>query len=422
MIISIHRGFLAYKNSKPRLRTGIEDVKHPPIHPDTDYNQVVRLNSCGFPGKEREIMPDPRCEKLADVLVNYSVSVEPGDWVVITGEALTAPLIRAVYARVLQAGGHPSTLISTPGLGNTFFEHAGEEQLKYVSPITKIAYQEADALISLMGTVNTRSLSGVAPEKYSQSQAARGELMKTFMQRSAEGSLQWVGTMFPCQAYAQEAEMSLDAYEDFVYCATFADREDPVAEWQAMHARQQTVVDWLQGKQRLTAKGPHVDLEMSIEGRSFENSDGRKNMPDGEIFTGPVEDSVQGWIEFTYPAMYMGREVEDVRLVFTDGKVVEASANKNEDVLLNQLEVDEGARYVGEFAIGTNDGIRIFTKNMLFDEKMAGTLHLALGASIKETGGKNDSAIHWDMLCDMTEDSEIRVDGELLYKNGAFMI
>ena len=211
-------------------------------------------------------------------------------------------------------------------------------------------------------------------------------------------------------------------YADFVYSATFADREDPVAEWEGFHKRQQVIVDCLERKKELTAQGPHLELTMSIEDRLFVNSDGKKNMPDGEVFTGPVEDSVNGWIEFTYPAIYMGREVEDVRLEFKDGKVVKASATKNEATLLSQLEVDAGARYVGEFAIGTNDGITQFTKNMLFDEKMGGTVHMALGASIQETLGKNESAIHWDMLCDMTEDSEIRADGELLYKDGKFVI
>jgi aminopeptidase len=367
-------------------------------------------------------MKDPRLAKLADVLVNYSVAVKPGDWVIIQGDSLTEPLIKEIYEQVLLAGGRPNTLLSAAGLGEIFYKHANEDQLTWISPFSKMVYEEADVVISLMGTENTRSLTGVDPQKMGQAQAARGALFQTFMKRSAEGTVRWVGTMFPCNAQAQEADMSLSEYEDFVFGATFTDREDPVAEWRKFHDRQQVVVDWLKGKKQLTAKGPHVDLSMSIEGRLFENSDGKKNMPDGEVFTGPVEDSVNGWIEFTYPAIYMGREVEDVRLVFEDGKVVEASASKNEQTLLSQLEVDAGARYVGEFAIGTNYGIQNFTKNMLFDEKIGGTIHLALGASIRETLGQNESAIHWDMLCDMKEDSEIRVDGELLYQNGQFKI
>ena len=367
-------------------------------------------------------MIDPRCAKLADVLVNYSVGVKPGDWVVIQGDVITVPMIEEIYRAVLRAGGHPNTVIGTTGTTEIFYQEANDDQLGWVSPMAKMPYYDADVLISLLGTSNTRRLSGVDPAKIVKAQTARRDISATYMKRSAEGTLRWVLSMFPNNAHAQESEMSLSEYENFVYGATFADKDDPVAEWRKLHDRQQVVVDWLKGKKQLTAKGPHLDLSMSIEDRLFENSDGKKNMPDGEIFTGPVEDSVNGWIEFTYPAIYLGREIEDVRLEFVDGQVVKATASKNEETLLSQLDIDAGARYVGEFAIGTNYGIQKFTKNMLFDEKLGGTVHLALGASIQETLGKNESAIHWDMLCDVKEDSEIRVDGELLYKNGQFQI
>jgi aminopeptidase len=367
-------------------------------------------------------MTDPRCAKLADVLVNYSVEVKPKDWVIIQGDLLTAPMLEEVYRAVLRAGGHPNTLIGSTGLTEIFYKEANDDQLTWVSPLAKIPYYDADVLISLMGTSNTRNLTNVDPARISMAQGARRDLSITYMKRSAEGTLRWVLSMFPNNANAQESEMSLSEYEDFVYGATFADKDDPVAEWRKFHDRQQVVVDWLNGKKHLTAKGPHLDLSMSIEGRLFVNSDGQKNMPDGEVFTGPVEDSVNGWIEFTYPAIYLGREIEDVRLEFVDGKVVKASASKNEETLLSQLDIDAGARYVGEFAIGTNYGIQKFTKNMLFDEKLGGTIHMALGASIQETLGKNESAIHWDMLCDVKEDSEIRADGELFYKDGQFQI
>jgi aminopeptidase len=367
-------------------------------------------------------MLDPRCAKLADVLVNYSVAVRPGDWVLIQGDLLTAPMMEEVYRQVLRAGGHPNTQIGTTAMTEIFYKEASEDQLKWISPFNELAFTKADVLISLMGTANTRSLTHVDPARIGMAQGARRDLFQTFMKRSAENKVRWVGSMFPNNAHAQEAEMSLSEYEDFVYSATFADKDDPVAEWRKFNQRQQVVVDWLKGKKHLTAKGPNLDLSMSIEGRLFVNSDGKKNMPDGEVFTGPVEDSVNGWIEFSYPAIHLGREVEDVRLVFEDGKVVEASASKNEETLLSQLEIDAGARYVGEFAIGTNYGIQTFTKNMLFDEKMGGTVHLALGASIQETLGRNESAIHWDMLCDVKHDSEIRADGELLYKDGEFQI
>jgi len=216
--------------------------------------------------------------------------------------------------------------------------------------------------------------------------------------------------------------MSLSDYEDFVYGTMFCDKENPVAEWNRIHDEQQKVVDWLQGRKEVSVKSATADLTLSIEGRTFINSDGTKNMPSGEVFTGPVEDSANGWIEFSYPAIQGGREVEGVRMEFENGKVVKATAEKNEIFLLSQLDIDDGARFLGEFAIGTNYGIKKFTKSILFDEKIGGSIHLAVGAGYPETGSVNKSAIHWDFICDMREDSEIRVDGDLLYKNGKFMI
>ena len=216
--------------------------------------------------------------------------------------------------------------------------------------------------------------------------------------------------------------MSLSEYEDFVYAATFADQPDPVACWRNIYTTQQRLVEWLKGKRQVIVRGPNIDLTLSIEGRTFVNSDGKHNMPSGEIFTGPVEESVNGWVKFTYPAIRQGREVEGVELEFKDGKVVAARARKNEDYLLSQLDSDAGARYLGEFAIGTNMGIQRFTRSILFDEKIGGTLHMAVGAGYPETGSKNQSSVHWDFICDMRTDSQILVDGDLFYRNGEFQI
>jgi aminopeptidase len=195
-----------------------------------------------------------------------------------------------------------------------------------------------------------------------------------------------------------------------------------VARWQAIHKMQQKLVDWLKGKKTLEVNGPNVELKLSIEGRTFINSDGTHNMPSGEIFTGPVEDSVEGWVHFTYPAVTQGREVEGIELTFEKGRVVKATAEKNEEFLLSQLDADEGARTLGEFAIGTNHGIDRFVKNILFDEKIGGTIHMAVGAGYPETGSQNESAIHWDMICDMRDGGEITADGELFYHAGEFTI
>jgi aminopeptidase len=216
--------------------------------------------------------------------------------------------------------------------------------------------------------------------------------------------------------------MSLREYEDFVYGATFVDHDDPVAKWQEVHDEQQRMVDWLEGKNEVVVRGPNADLTLSIAGRPFINSDGKKNMPSGEIFTSPRETSANGWIRFTYPAIRGGREVEGVYLEFKEGKVVKATAEKNEEYLISQLDSDEGARYLGEFAVGTNYGIKRFTKSILFDEKIGGSIHLAVGSGFPETGSENISAIHWDFICDMQDDSEILVDGTLFYKNGQFKV
>ena len=227
---------------------------------------------------------------------------------------------------------------------------------------------------------------------------------------------------FPCPAYAQEADMSLTEYEDFVYGATLADREDPVSEWKKIHDQQEKLLDWLKGKDKVKINSPFVSLELSIKDRLFINGDGLNNMPCGEVYTSPVEDSVNGWIKFSYPAIMSGREVEGIRLEFKDGKVVKSSAQKNEEFLTKMLDMDEGSRYLGEFAIGTNFGITKFSKNILFDEKIGGTIHLAIGSGFPHAGGKNKSAIHWDMICDMQKDSEILVDGEVFYKDGKFLV
>jgi aminopeptidase len=279
-----------------------------------------------------------------------------------------------------------------------------------------------DVRISVRGAANTKSLSNVDPSKMVLRNRAHSEVMKTFMQRSASGALRWVSTLFPTNAYAQDAEMSLSEYEDFVYGACMPELDDPVGYWERFSEWQQRIVDWLKGKERVHVVGPGTDLELSIAGRRFINSDGKNNMPSGEVFTGPVEDSVSGHVTFSYPAIHQGREVTGVQLWFEEGRVVRASAEKNEPFLLQTLDTDEGSRYVGEFAIGTNEGITRFTSQILFDEKINGSFHMALGAGYPETGSKNESAIHWDMICDLRDGGEIWVDDELLYEDGQFAI
>lgn len=365
---------------------------------------------------------DPRTQNLADILVKYSLEVKKGDWVVVRSPIVAEPLALAIQSSVLEAGGFPTINFSSSNFEYNLMKRASKDQLEWVSPLAQLVVDQADASINIMADDNTRAQSNIDPEKQAMMAASRAELNKKYMERISTKDLRWVGTAFPCQAMAQDADMSLIEYEDFVYGSTYADRDDPLAEWQRIHNEQQVIIDWLKGKREVTVKAPTADLTLSIEGRDFINSDGHLNMPSGEVYTSPVEDSCSGWVEFSYPAITAGREVEGVRLEFKEGKVVKASAEKNEEFLLKMLDVDAGARYLGEFAIGTNYGIQQFTKSILFDEKIGGTFHMALGFGFAEAGSKNKSAIHWDLICDVRRDSEIRVDGDLLYKDGQFQI
>lgn len=367
-------------------------------------------------------MTDPRVDKLADILVNYSIKVQPDEWIVVNSHVAATPLVEAVLAHIYRAGGHGNVMLATNGLQEIRLRETSEAQLQWVGPVEQIVFEQADAFISIGATDNTRTLTNIDPKRSQMAQLARRELLQIFEAREAEGKLRWVGTQFPCEAYAQEADMSLREYEDFVYGATFADKDDPVASWQAVHDMQQRLIDWLAGKKDVVVRGPNIDMTLSIEGRTFINSAGTHNMPSGEIFTSPVEDSAEGWVRFTYPAIRGGREVEGVEFKFEKGKIVAASAKKNEAYLLSQLDADPGARFLGEFAVGTNYGIQKFTKSILYDEKIGGTIHMAIGRGFLEAGSKNQSAIHWDFICDMRQDSEILIDGELFYKNGQFQL
>ncbi|MGB3717408.1 MAG: aminopeptidase [Candidatus Promineifilaceae bacterium] len=367
-------------------------------------------------------MSDPRVEKLAMLLVEYCVSVRPGERVMIYASTLATPLVTATYRKVIEAGGNPLVMLQDEAFQEILLRQGSDEQLQHVADPLKLIVETYDCRIAIHGSSNTRSLNSIDPKRMQIRQAAHKELMAISMKRSALGELRWVGTLFPTQAHAQEADMSLSEYEDFVYSACHADKDDPVAEWQKMSSRQQILVDWLSGKHHLRVKGTNIDMTMSIDDRTFINSDGRRNMPSGEIFTGPVESSVQGWVRFTYPAIYGGREVDGVELRFEDGRVVDASAQKNEEFMLSALDTDDGARYLGEFAIGTNDGIDRFTKSILYDEKIGGTVHMALGMGYPETGSKNQSSIHWDMICDMRDGGQIWIDDELFYEGGRFLV
>ena len=239
---------------------------------------------------------------------------------------------------------------------------------------------------------------------------------------SEKDNFRWALTLYPTVAYAQDAEMSLHDFEEFVFDVCFLNDEDPSASWRAVSVEQQRLVDWLVGRKQIRIVGPNTDLRLSIDGRIFINSDGKRNFPSGEFFTGPLEQSANGVIQFDVPSSYHGRTIEGVRLVFREGKVVEAHARQGQEFLESMLELDSGARYLGEFAFGNNPGVVRATKNTLFDEKMGGTVHLALGNSYPETGGLNISALHWDMVCDLRQQGEVWIDDVLFLKNGKILV
>ena len=367
-------------------------------------------------------MADPRLERWAKTLVTYSVAVKPGQTVGITGGVAAAPLLRLIYREVLAAGGYPVMLPVLDGLDTEMLLHGNDEQLAFLTPAERFLREQADVTITVRAETNTKRLSAVDPARQSRFQKARTGLMGAYMRRAAEGSLVWTLTLYPTEAYAQDADMETEAYTDFVLAGMKLDREDPVAAWRALHDEQQRLIDWLAGKREIRLIGPDTDLTLSVEGRSWVNSDGKRNFPSGEIFTGPVEDSVTGHIRFSYPVVTGGREIQDIRLRFERGKVVEASAGKNEDYLIRTLDTDPGARFLGEFAFGTNFDIQRFSKNILFDEKIGGTVHMAVGAGYPETGSVNTSAVHWDMICDLRQGGEVTVDGEPFMRDGQFVI
>ncbi len=367
-------------------------------------------------------MIDQRVEKLADLLVGYSTPIKPGQKAFIYGESPGEPLMMAIAKRVLLSGGHPVIFPTFPGYEEMFLKIASDEQLKFVHPYRRNVFETYDARYAIHSESNLKSLSNIDPARQAIHSRAYAEIGKIFMERSAKKELRWSVALYPTQAYAQQAEMSLADYEDFVYNACMPDMNDPVGYWMKASAEQQKICDWLVGRKQVHVVGRETDLTLSIEGRTFEKSDCHENVPDGEIFTGPIENSINGRVYYSYPAIYNGHEVTGVRLWFEDGKIVKATAEKNEDFLIKTLDTDEGARYIGEFAIGTNDAIQRFTGELLFDEKIGGSFHMAAGAGYPETGSVNESAVHWDMICDLREGGEITVDGLPFHKNGKFVL
>lgn len=366
-------------------------------------------------------MADQRLNKLAKLLVEYSVEVKEGDIVYVCADEVATPWVIEVVKESTKKGAHVEYTLESDEIKEIQLKYGSEKQLKSGNMIYESILSKADVWLTAWGNRNTRMLSRIDSNKLKIHQQGASVWRKIYSDRTGDGSLRWCGTQYPTYADAQEASMSMSEYEDFVYGAGLLDSEDPVSEWKKISKEQDRWVKYLDSKSSLHIVSEGTDIMIGINGRKWINCDGKQNFPDGEIFTSPLENNINGYITFSFPGIFAGRQIEGIKLEVKDGKVINAWAKKGEELLKSLLETDEGSSFFGEVAIGTNYGIKDFTSNMLFDEKIGGTVHMAIGDSMPEAGGKNKSSLHWDMLCDMRNGGKIYADGELFYENGKFI-
>lgn len=365
-------------------------------------------------------MVDERISRLAQLTIEYSLEVKKDELIAISAPSFAEPLILELAREILKAGGHPYTRVYLPRGQELFFKYAQDHQLDYVNPLFLDMIDKVDGYIVVYSSDNLKSLTNVEAEKQARNAKAQTEIQKRFVARLKKG---WYALIpYPSPSLAQEGNMGSEEYEEFVYNACLVNKPNPVELWRQISEKQAHIVAYLNTKNVIRLESADVNLTATIKGRNWVNADGHLNLPDGEIFTSPIEDSVQGTIRFSYPGLFMGKEVDDISLTFEKGRVVKGTAEKGQDLLDHILQIDDGAKRLGELAIGTNPGITKFTKNILFDEKLTGTIHCALGTGFEESGGKNESAIHWDLLADMTKNGKIFADDELFYKNGKFLM
>ena len=350
----------------------------------------------------------------ANLLTDYCLDVREGQNVMVQSTTLAEPLVRALHNAILERGAHPFLRLSYPQQSEDFYAHANA-QLDQAPEIHTLEMNAMHAFVRIGSDGNTKALAEVAPERLSRHRRAFAEVQKIRMGK------RWCVTLYPTPAYAQDAGMGLEAFERFVFGAMFLDQPDPVAAWGEIRTMQAGLIERLEKAHTLRLEADGTDIRMTITGRTWRNSDGQRNMPSGEVFTGPIEDSVNGTVKFTLPSNVSGVEVSGVQLTVKDGLVTTANADQGEAYLLQALETDAGARRFGEIGIGTNYGIQRGTKNILFDEKIGGTAHLAIGSSYPETGGTNQSALHWDMILDLRQGGRITLDGEVFQENGKFV-
>ncbi len=367
-------------------------------------------------------MRDPRLDRLGELIAGYSLDLQPGEVVRIEGDEVAEDLLYALYRAALRRGANAYLQVGLERLAELKLAEGSEEQLAYVSQLEWDNLDQLDAVATVWGERNTRNFTNAEPERFGRFLSARRELSKRGWERIAAGDLRWCGTLAPVEAYAQDAEMSLEEYEDFVFDACHVSGDgDPVAHWRGVTAEISRHATRLEQVRELRVVGPGTDLTLGVAGRKWQVADGKSNMPDGEVFTSPLETATTGEIRFGFPGVFEGREVADVHLRFEEGRVVASEASRGADFLARLLQMDDGAAVLGELAFGLNYEIDRFTRNILFDEKIGGTIHVALGSSFAELGGLNDSKLHWDLICDLRADGEVYADGELIWKQGRFL-
>ena len=359
--------------------------------------------------------------KYAKLLVNYCLEIKEGERLYISSTTLAEPLVREVYREAVSKGAHVEFDLAFREMTRIFYEHASGKQLEYIPTLKHEAMSKFDAYLAIRAPFNLKEDQSVDRSKRATRSKALKSISELYFERTADKSLKRSLCQYPTQASAQEADMSLEEYQKFVFNACNLYDENPEQAWLNRRASQQKIVDFLNQKDMIRYVGPGTDISFSVKDRTWINSDGQTNMPSGEVFSGPVEESVNGKVYFSYPAIFMGKEVQGISLEVKDGKVEAWSANRGQDILDDVFKID-GARFFGEVAIGTNYNIQRATKNILFDEKIGGTIHMAVGQSYKQTGGKNMSSIHWDMITDMKEGGQIFADGVKIYENGNFLI
>ncbi|HWF56162.1 MAG TPA: aminopeptidase [Solirubrobacteraceae bacterium] len=359
-------------------------------------------------------MIDP--DAYARLLCDWCLEPQPGQQVIVVSTTLAEPALLALHRELLAREAFPLLRVSPPGLAADYYRYAGAPQLDGFAPLELAEVEGMDAWLRIDAPANTRALAGIDPDRISRAGRARRPIQETRLTK------RWCGTIWPTPALAQQAGMGEAEYERFVAAALFLDTPQPAASWAALSARQARVVERLSGAREIRIRSEGTDLVLRVDDRIWINSDGRRNMPSGEVFTGPHERSATGTIRFDVPSSFRGSGVSGVELRFEEGRVISARADTGQALLDAALATDDGARFLGELGIGTNTGIDRATGSTLLDEKMAGTVHLALGRSYPETGGVNESALHWDLICDLRSGGELSADGEPIVRDGALRV